>query len=292
VIELPWDHVENLWEFTSIAHEVGHDLEGDLQLRPLLKLNLDTILPDAGVPQARIETWKTWEGEVFADLVGLQLVGPALTETLFDLLLWPAKMVTTLKHEEVHPTPYLRILLNVAYIKTLVPGTSELENHANEIRDKWLSIYGEQPQFSDFIDDFPHVFRALMDTPMQKLKNNTVRHLMPYTISDDRRIRHAANYLLTGNDAPDAMSLKPRQCISAARLAVTGATRGLEAAVSQLEPDENKRLPLMRDKLKAHLQKISTETAVLVKENTSSGLRAAEDSKAHKEFVASFIDII
>lgn len=292
VIELPWDHVENVWEFTSIAHEVGHDLEADLDLRPLLKLNLDTVLPAEGVPQARIDQWKTWEGEVFADLVGLQLVGPALTETLFDLLLWPANMATTLKPAELHPTPYLRILLNVAYIKTLVPGNPTLEKHANEILEKWLTIYGEQAQFSDFIKDFPHVFKALMDTPMQALKNNTVRQLIPYTAGDDRQIRSAANYLLTGNDAPDAMSLKPRQCISAARLAVTAAARGLEAAVAQLEPDQSKRLPLMRDKLKTQLQKISKETILLVKENTPSVLRAAEDSAAHQEYVASFVDII
>ena len=292
IIEMPWDHVENLWEFTSIAHEVGHDLEADFQLRPLLQLNLDTVLLGAGVPMERVETWKTWEAEVFADLVGLQLAGPAFTETLFQLLLWPAKMVTSLNQPEKHPTPYLRILLNAAYIETMAPGDATLANHAREIRDKWTGIYGDQPQFSELVKDFPLVIQALMDTPLQRLNNKTVRQLMPFTIGDDKRIRAAANYLLTGKDAPPAMSLKPRQCISAARLACTQASHGLEEAIPQDEQDPAKRLQLMREKLSQRLQEINKEAAVLVKDNTPSGLRAVNTSNAHKKYVASFVDII
>ena len=290
VIEMPWDHMENLWEFASIPHEVGHDLEADLQLRPLLKLNLDTVL-GVSAPQ-RLETWKTWVGEVFADLVGLQLAGPALTETLFQLLLWPTKMVTTLNQTVVHPTPYLRILMHAAYIETLAPGTPALAEHAKQIKDKLISIYGEQPHFSDYVNDFPLVFQALMDTSMLSLKNKTVRELIPYTSDDDERIRDAARYLASGEDAPAAMSIKPRHCISAARLAFTQATQGLEDAISPQEQDPGKRLELMREVLTKRLANINKETAALVKDNTPGGLRATQDSKAHRKYIASFVDII
>lgn len=292
VIEIPWDQVENVWELASIPHEVGHDVEADLQLRPLFKLNLDTILLGEGVPQERVDTWKNWVGEVFADLVALQLAGPAFTETLFQLLLWPGKMVTTLDQTAKHPTPYLRILLNVSYIETLVPGAPALIDQAKDIKARWVGIYGEQPHLNDFVKDFPFVFRALMDTQLHALKNKTVRQLIPYSIGDDKRIRDAARYLLTGEDAPAAMSLKPRQCISAARLAFTQASRGLEEAIPKDEVDPGKRLHLAREELTKRLQKINKETPVLVTENTPGGLRAGNDSTGHKKYIASFVDTI
>ncbi|MFZ0749294.1 MAG: hypothetical protein WAM70_08030, partial [Pyrinomonadaceae bacterium] len=216
----------------------------------------------------------------------------AFSETLFQLLLWPGKMVTTLDKTSKHPTPYLRILMNVAYIETLVPGAPALANHAAEIKTRWLGIYGEQPHLNDFVKDFGLVFKALMDTGLHALKNKTVRQLMPYSIADDKRIRDAARYLLTGADAPAAMSLKPRQCISAARLAFTQASRGLEDAIPNGELDPGKRLQLAREELTKRLQKISKEAPALVTENTPSVLRAGDDSKVHKKYIAGFVDII
>jgi hypothetical protein len=88
------------------------------------------------------------------------------------------------------------------------------------------------------------------------------------------------------------MSLKPRYCVSAARLAFTQASRDLETAISQQEQDPDKRLELMREELTKRLQNINTQTAVLVNENTPSVLRAGDDSKAHKKFIAGFVHII
>src|SRR5918995_1590836 len=50
VVELPWDHVENVWEFMSLHHEVGHDLEADLKLRDALVASLETELSNSKVP--------------------------------------------------------------------------------------------------------------------------------------------------------------------------------------------------------------------------------------------------
>jgi hypothetical protein len=106
VIELPWDHVENTWEFMSLHHEVGHDLEADLKLREVLATSLQTTLGNAPAPSDRIQQWMNWQGEVFADLVGLQLGGPAFAEALMHLLLLAAGMVTTFDPNDPHPTHY------------------------------------------------------------------------------------------------------------------------------------------------------------------------------------------
>ncbi len=273
VIELPWDHVVNLWEFLSLHHEVGHDLEIDLKLRPALLLSLQSMLTRSGVPMQRVMVWQAWQAEVFADLVGLQLGGPAFGDALFNLLLLPASLVTAYNAADPHPTHYIRILMNAAYARTLVKDQHEVTQQADDIEARWIGLYGEQPQFQEFVDDFPHVFQALMGTPLEVLNGNTVRELMSFSAADDMRIRAAAGYLATGLNAPAKVTIPPRHCISAARMAVT-------AAVLQPSVPETS--------LASHLQTINERTAALVRDNAAPGLRASDMSTPHRQFIAAF----
>jgi hypothetical protein len=269
VIEIPWDHVSNYWELLSLHHEVGHDIEADLKLRGPLLTALQDTLAQAGVPQTRINIWLAWEGETFADLAGLQLGGPAFADSLMHLLLLPAVDVVTFRPDDPHPTHYPRILMNAAYARTLAPGRAEIDAHADDLESTWKALYGEQSSFEPFIGDFPLVFKALMDTKLDALRGQSVREILPFTAADDARIRSAARFLLTGEDAPPAMSLPPRHGISAAQIAV-----GLAAA----EPDG----------LAERLQTVNERAAQLVKDNAAPGLRASDDSAPHRAFVASF----
>jgi hypothetical protein len=269
VIELPWDHVENVWEFLTLHHEVGHDLEADLQLRAPLAAALQTELAAAGTPADRIDRWLAWQGEVFADLVGLQLGGSAFAEVLMHLLILPAAQVTTFNAEDPHPTHYPRILMNAAYIPTMVPGHAPLAEHGQQIAARWVALYGEQPQFAPLTQDFPVVFRALMDTPLPALQGNTVRQLMPLTVADDLKIRGAIGFLRTGMNRP--ADVNPRHCVSAARLAVTQA-----AEEGALSPEA--------------LTGIHQRTMELVRANAAPGLRGDSGSPAHTAFIASFFD--
>ena len=269
VIELPWDHVPNVWEFVALQHEVGHDLEADLKLRASLQVSLQDALTKKGVPKTRMTQWLAWLGEIFADQIGLQLGGPAFTEGLMSLLLLPEAQVTTYNQSDPHPTHYPRILMNAAYIPTLVPGDAALIAHSQAIADRWIAIYGKQPQFKHVLEDFPLVFKALMDTPLVELKGKRVRELMPYTAADDLRIRQAAEYLQTGINQP--ANLRPRHCVSAARLAVTDLADG-----SGLTPEL--------------LEQIHQRTTRLVRANAPDGLLAIDNSPAHKKFIAGFAD--
>jgi hypothetical protein len=269
VIELPWDHVENTWEFLSLHHEVGHDLEADLKLRPVLAASLQKVLGDRGVPPDRIQQWLSWQGEIFADLVGLQLGGPPFAEALLHLLLLPTAMVTTFDPGDPHPTHYPRILMNAAYIPTMIPNHQLLTDHGQQIAERWISLYGKQPQFNPVLSEFPSVLKALMDTPFALLKEKTVRQLMPYTAADDQRIRNAAGYMQTGMNRPAI--LRPRHCIGAARLAVTQA-----ALEGKLTEDL--------------LNKINQRSMELVRANAPVGLRGGDTSTPHKKFIASFVE--
>lgn len=263
VIQVPWDHVANVWELLSLHHEVGHDLEADLKLRPRLQKAVAAAV--AGERQSR---WMAWQPEVIADLIGLQLAGPAYTEMLMNLLLLPAADVTPLDVSDPHPTHYPRILMNAAYIRTLVKGNQALLDHAQRVEDIWLSFYGTQPQFDDYISDFPDVFAALMDQGFDELKGKSLRDLLPYTAADDARIRGAAGYILTGRNKP--AQLRPRHCVSAARLAVS------QTAQAGTLDD-------------ALLDQINLRTARLARDNAPKGVRAGDSSAPHRKFIAQFV---
>jgi hypothetical protein len=273
VIELPWDHAANLWEFLSIPHEVGHDLEADLKLRTPLLQSLDNAIKDG-----RRKVWRAWQAETFADLIALQLVGPAFAEALMNLLLLPKSDVTKYNADDPHPTHYLRIRMAAAYIRTLFKGDGraddrqreELSKHADQIETVWKRLYGDPPELRKYICDFPQVFKALMDQPLEILKKKSVRSLIPFEAGDDSRIRDASKYLETGQNRP--AEVPARHCLAAARLAVTRS--GQEG----------------KD-LKTKLEDINKRTGRLVNDNAPKGLLAGIDDE-HRHFIAGFAKTI
>lgn len=280
VIEVPWDHLGNLWELVSLQHEVGHDIEADLQLRPVLLASLQQELGAAGVPAARAKVWAAWEGETFADFVGLQLGGPPFARGLMHLIMLPAEMVTTYNPDDPHPTHYTRILLNAAYIRTLLPATQAVQDDAAALEAVWTSQYAASPALKPFEQDFPVVIRALMDTKFPALNGRSVRELMPYTAADDQRIRSAANYLRTNLNAPGPGSLAPRHVASAARLAASDAVSLSLAA------------PAGPPALADTLGEINTRLGQLVHDQAPAGLRAGDVSTPHKKFIESFAELV
>jgi hypothetical protein len=184
------------------------------------------------------------------------------------LLLLPAAMVTDFDPGDPHPPHYPRVLMNAAYIPTMIQDHQALAYQGSQIADRWISIYGNQPQFAAMIGDFPIVFRALMDTPLAVLNGTTVRHLMPYTAADDQRIRNAVGFMRTGMNKPG--NLRPRHCISAARMAVTEVALGGE--------------------LSSDLFNVINRRAMeLVRSNAPGGLRGGDASTPHKKFIAGFV---
>lgn len=244
VIEVPWDTVDNAWELLSLHHEVGHDIEADLSLRPALRSALGQQLAAAQVPAARVTTWLAWLGEVVADLCALQLGGPAFADALMHLLLLPPEAVTTLDDGDPHPTPYLRVRMAAAYIRTMAPPGSAASAHADRIEAQWQSLYGPAPGLAAWAADFHTVFHAVMDTPLDVLKGHTLRELMPYTEADDLRIRSAAGYFATGMNKP--VGLRPRHCVAAARLAVSALAEAGPVATAAYDSVQARVLDLVR----------------------------------------------
>lgn len=270
VIELPWDHLGSAWEYLSLHHEVGHDIEADLGLRDTLQTTLKQQLTAGGVPAQRVEMWLAWQGEVFADLCALRLGGPAFVDGLMQLLLLPTAFVKKYQPDDPHPTPFVRMLMNIAYARTL--GTSaEISAHADSLAADWRTAYGDSTTnaiLDECPKDFPIVFAALMATPLAPLKGQTVASLLPYTVAEDLRIRAAEKYFRTGDNPP--IHLPIRHVPGAARLAVKQAS-----TLGTLTP--------------ALCQQIHDRVFAYVRQEAPPGLRGAGGVK-HQQFIAGFAD--
>lgn len=250
VIQIPWENAANVWDLVVLAHEVGHNLEADLGLRPALRESLLVRLRGMGVSPFREECWMYWLAEVFADLVGVQLAGPTYADVLADLLTLPRDEVILYRRDDPHPTPLLRIPLVADYLETLVPDTLEssdtaagerakaLRDQAHDtaarLRRRWETLYGlPKPgsKLADLLGDFAAVHAALMDTALPPLAGvpagggaaGTVRALLPYTAADEYRVSQTASYLDTGEGGTGEVSV--RHIASAARRAAASAAR-------------------------------------------------------------------
>jgi hypothetical protein len=233
VIEMPWDHLGNSWEYLPLHHEVGHDIEADLMLRPALGSSLQDGMTEADVPSNRQRVWHQWMPEVFADLCALQLAGPAFGETLAALLLLRRQDVVTFADNDPHPTPYVRILLVSSYIRTLTESAAVRED-AERLEAFWKEVYGAvSSDLDEFRCDFVPVLRALMDTPLSALRGYRVRELMPYGINDDAQVRPAADYFRTGQRRPTRLRI--RHAPAAARLAIAKLAEAGELSAQRSE---------------------------------------------------------
>ncbi len=272
VIEIPWDCLGSSWQFLALHHEVGHDLEADLKLRPALLDSLRNHLHRYSVPHQRTNVWISWVGEIFADFCALQLAGPAYTDVLMDLLLLPENAVKVFNPADPHPTPYLRILLNCAYIRTL-GNASTLKTHAAGIEEQWKALYGEDSgdaELDKLYQDFAVVFEALLDAPLAVLKQHSMRDLIPFAEADDARIRNAMNFFETGFNLPGELPV--RHSVSAARQAIGRAVKTGNLTDETCVAIHERVLQYVRD----HAPK---------------GLRGGGPD-AHEKFIASYADTV
>lgn len=206
--------------------------------------------------------------EIFADLCALRLAGPAFAECLLQLLLLPAQTVKIYNGDDPHPTPYVRMLLLFAYIRTL--GTSPaIVDHATTLENDWRALYGAStglPALDAYAQDLRTVFEALMDTPLPPLQNHAMRDLLPFEDADDARIRNAVNYFRSGQNRPRMLPL--RHVPSAARLAVAA-----DDHAGTLTPAQGKA--------------IHGRVVEFVADTAPSGLRGG-GVMDHEQFIASF----
>ena len=111
---------------------------------------------------------------------------------MINTLLLPPQSVISYNSEDSHPSHYIRIFLNSAFVRTLIKGNKKIIKEADKLDNLWIKLYGNIEKIGnhmviDFKNDLPIIFEALIDSKFDILKGYSVRELIPYTASDDAK---------------------------------------------------------------------------------------------------------
>src|SRR5438309_2918240 len=77
LIQLPYHRLVNPWTLGAVLHEVSHNLQSDLGLTLTVPRRIARRLLKEGLPTSVAAVWTRWNREMFAELSGLLLGGPA-----------------------------------------------------------------------------------------------------------------------------------------------------------------------------------------------------------------------
>lgn len=220
---ISYDRAGSPWDWPLVFHEIGHPLLHDLcGGTPALEVEWAAALSQLALQGAADPTiagyWARWSGEVFADVVGVMLGGPAYALALQEALAVPREALCAFRPEDPHPPHGVRLFLCSGILRSL-----GFTNDAERLEQRHLAIYGPTPQFDALLATLPGVVMPLTTMPLQALhRRSLVDVITPFSYSDQRGVEAAAPVLLEGGQPP---ALRPAQVAAAARWAFEQVTK-------------------------------------------------------------------
>ena len=203
LIQLPYHRLVNPWTLGAILHEVSHALQTDLQLRQTLPKAIASSLLQAGISSPVAKIWTRWHSEIFADLSGLLLGGPAMITSLMGVTGRSPNRTLNFSPNDVHPTPYLRIFINTELLRRM--GFSNLAQRYNQM---WQSLYpnsqiGNIP--NEMLKSFNKAKKIVVETvcftPYKELGAKTLAQVTGgFGSRHQKMIQEAGQRLALGND--------------------------------------------------------------------------------------------
>jgi hypothetical protein len=220
LIMLPQHRLDNVWALSSVLHEVSHNLQADLGLWDEIPARVFQRLTREGhVPVDVAQVWAHWHKEIMADMFALVLGGPAAVESLMDVVGRSPASTVQFNPNSVHPTSYLRVLINLILLRRL--GFETMAAHLTRI---WQRLYpkvtpNDIPPL--FMKTFSAAAEMVVDTmvfqPYRQFANKSLAQVLKFGPSQMAMIELAGRRLAAGQD-PGTVPL--RFMISAARFAL------------------------------------------------------------------------
>jgi hypothetical protein len=242
IVSLPVHHTSAVWTFCALHHEVGHIIDQDLGLsdsiRPLL---------GAAIAADRVPIWVGWLREMIADAFGVLLGHAGYANLLGKLLLLPDAMVTKEDPADKHPTPYVRIMLLAALLKTI--GVSQLSELADAVTKEWRETYAEPPALKPFVGDVEAVADVLMNSALPSLKNHKI---IDFASTAEITEAHAAttrlaSYFRTGILRPKPSELRARLVPVAAQVAFSAVTKNYDESGASIHKRATEYMSALRE---------------------------------------------
>jgi hypothetical protein len=223
-----FDRAGSPWDWPLVFHEIGHPLMRELcGGTPALEIEWAAALSQLALQGIGDPTiagyWARWSGEVFADVVGVMMGGPAYAVALQEALSQPREVLAQFHPEDPHPPQVVRVFLCAGILRSLGFTTE-----AERLEQRQQAIYGPITQFEPIMASLPAVAMPLTTMPLQSLHRRSLVDLVtPFSYSDQRAIENAAPGMMEGA-VPTAM--RPILVASAARWA-------FEQVVNAEQPD-------------------------------------------------------
>jgi len=202
LIQLPYHRMVNPWTLGAVLHEVSHNLQNDLGLQRAIPTGVARRLLADGLPRSVAATWTRWNREIFADMSGLLLGGPAFVGSLFDVI--GRSRGQALRHSPggVHPTPYLRAKLSVELLRRM-GFTAESRRYDRLWRTMYPDTRGASiPETLLRSADraVPLVVDTMCHTRYPSLGNRTLAAVLRFEHKEQAMIEEAAGRLARGVD--------------------------------------------------------------------------------------------
>jgi hypothetical protein len=202
LIQLPYHRIVNPWTLGAILHEVSHNLHNDLGLARVVPARINGRLRDAGLGGQVAATWTRWNRELFADVCGLLLGGPAVVGSLFDVIGRAPQTVLAFDPTGPHPTPYLRAFISTELLRRMGFG-----EEAAAYRRLWTRLYpsgraGSIPR--RLLETFPEANAIVVDAvcyrPFAALGGKCLSEVLPFQRKEQQMIEETAGRLAAGTD--------------------------------------------------------------------------------------------
>ncbi|MEV6109478.1 hypothetical protein AB0M28_32945 [Streptomyces sp. NPDC051940] len=219
LVQLPYHRLVNPWTLGAILHEVSHNLHNDLGLERVVPRRIHARLRAAGFSEAVARTWTRWNRELFADVCGLLLGGPAVVGSLFDVIGRSPATVLAYGPNAPHPTPYLRAFISLELLRRM-----GFTDEAAAYRRLWTRMYpapgaGTIPR--ELLATFPEANRVVVDAVCFRrfaaLGGKALCEVLPFAAKEQQIVEEAAGRLAAGTDPG---IIPERLVIGAARVAL------------------------------------------------------------------------
>jgi hypothetical protein len=203
VVGVPWYLAQHLPDSPVICHEVGHIAEQDFGLTEAVEAALES----ADIPDEHRPAWRSWRGEVFADVYGCLGTGPAFVSTLMGFLVdnpaTVAKQQLAAPGWGKYPTTDLRMTFNFEVLRRM-----GLDAPAEALEQRWLAYYNGD-LMSAFRTDSGPVAEALLWTPLAPLGGTALAGVLAFDQVAQGRAEDQARGLLARKipDPTDARRL-------------------------------------------------------------------------------------
>ncbi len=202
LIQLPYHRLVNPWTLGAVLHEVSHNLQSDLGLAQDIPRRIADRLLKAGCDRFVASVWARWNREMFADMAALLLGGPGVLGSAMDVVGRGPETVLTFNPRGVHPTPYLRTLVNIEMLRRM--GFRDV---AEQHRRVWKRIY-PNPAAGDIppalLDSFAEACALAVDAmcfrPYPTLGDKSLAQVIPFQPKEQTMIEEASRRLAAGND--------------------------------------------------------------------------------------------